>query len=173
MNDQKTDASETGRWWERFLFSLTPFYEAHSVCENTRNKGNELFQACIIRKNDYVLYEDTKHVLRECAQRGYRNYLLSNNYPELPFMVKELGLYEYFSDLFVSALIGYEKPRSELFAYAKKKANCSSGLMVGDNPVADILGAKAAGLKAVLVHREEPSQADATCSTLKEILEIL
>lgn len=45
--------------------------------------------------------------------------------------------------------------------------------MVGDNPNADILGGKQAGLKTVFVHNQNPSQADYTFNTLEQILQIL
>ena len=106
-------------------------------------------------------------------QLGYRNYLLSNNFPELTHFVEDFGLTKYFSGLIVSSHVGYEKPRQELYDYAKKMANCDSGVMVGDNPVADILGGKQAGLKTVFVHNSNPSQADYTFNSLEEILKII
>ena len=46
--------------------------------------------------------------------------------------------------------------------------------MVGDNPVADIAGAKAAGLISILVHKEGPCpEADFIFPTLAGILPFL
>ena len=45
--------------------------------------------------------------------------------------------------------------------------------MVGDNPVADIVGARGAGWKTALVHGPEGSGADVTAETLTDLLKYL
>lgn len=52
--------------------------------------------SCSVRKyiltpHFYHLYSDTISVLEECRKQGWKNHLLSNNYPELPAMVEKLG----------------------------------------------------------------------------------
>ena len=173
LNYDKSYQNQTSKWWDNFLGNLTPFYMENKVAKEDFDKINLTYKQRITTINDYVLYNDTKMVLKKCVEFGYKNYLLSNNYPELPYFVQDLGLTEYFSGLIVSSHIGYEKPRQELYDYAKKLAKCNSGIMVGDNPNADILGGKQAGLKAVFVHNQNPSQADYTFNTLKQILQIL
>lgn len=168
-------ADRTGTyWWDSFLGKLDVFYREHNILMPDAERINQCFKEQMIHHNTYTLYEDAKEVLAECARRGYRNYLLSNNYPELPLIVQDFGLCELFADLFVSANIGYEKPRQELFEYALRKAGYPEcGYMIGDNPVADILGGKAAGLKTILVHRHDSADADHTCDTLMQIPELL
>lgn len=163
--------NSTNKWWDSFFRNLSPFYTKHSI--NDPDKINEIFKDKITTVNDYVLYDDTKMVLQKCVERGYKNYLLSNNFPELPYFIADFELNEYFSGLVISSLVGYEKPRKELFDYAKNLANCKSGIMVGDNPVADITGGKGANLTTVLVHNPSPSVADYTFDTLEKILNIL
>ena len=103
------------------------------------------------------------------------NYVLSNNYPELTEVIERLGLKPYFREIFVSGRIGYEKPRPELFAYALERAGYPDvAYMVGDNPVADIQGANAAGMRTAFVHKDEPSEANwnfASLSLLRDVLE--
>ena len=82
----------------------------------------------------------------------------------------------YFSGYIISADVGFEKPRSEIFQYAISKAdNPEICYMVGDNPVADIRGAKEAGMQTILVHSANgPSQdADYNCEGLTEIINII
>jgi FMN phosphatase YigB (HAD superfamily) len=45
--------------------------------------------------------------------------------------------------------------------------------MVGDNPAADIDGASAAGIPAILVHRRAPCAASFVFDTLSEIADVL
>ena len=173
LNYDITYPDSTQNWWDDFLKKLIPFYQIIGVEQSIFDKINLSFKTKITTINDYVIYDDTLSTLKQAKARGYKNYLLSNNFPELPFFLDEFGLTEYFSGLIVSSHVGYEKPRKELFDYAKRLANCTSGIMVGDNPVADILGAKNAGLKTALVHNQSPSEADYTFDSLKQILDIL
>lgn len=173
LNYDKTYENETGKWWDNFLSSLNQFYCRYNVKIAEYNKISLTFKERITTFNDYVLYDDTKCVLEGCIKRGYKNYLLSNNFPELTNFIEDFGLMKYFSGLIISSHIGYEKPRKELFDYAKKLADCDSGFMIGDNPNADIIGGKNAGLKTVFVHNQSESVADYTFNTLKPILDIL
>ena len=51
--------------------------------------------------------------------------------------------------------------------------NPDIGYMIGDNPVADIGGGKAAGLKTVFVHNGYIPGADYCVDRLEEILDII
>lgn len=45
--------------------------------------------------------------------------------------------------------------------------------MIGDNPIADIIGGKSAGMKSIFVHKDCYSDADYTCKNLSDIPELL
>lgn len=161
-------------WWESFFEKIQVLYTENQIPEQTACRINRCFQEQMVNNNTYTIYEDTAQVLTQCKKMGYENYVLSNNYPELPLIIEKFGLSGLFSGYIVSANIGYEKPRAELFDYALRTAGFPScGYMIGDNPVADILGGKAAGLKTILVHRHDSDQADYTCDTLTQILGLL
>ena len=71
--------------------------------------------------------------------------------------MEALGLDKRTSCLFVSETFGLKKPDPAIFRAA---ANCLSVppakvLFVGDNPVADIAGAHAAGMQAAWMHRDQ------------------
>ena len=74
----------------------------------------------------------------------------------------------------VSANIGYEKPREEIFKHALSVAKFpNTCYMIGDNPIADIRGGKSVGMKSILVHREGVFDADYHCENLSEISVLL
>ena len=107
-------------------------------------------------------------------EKGYKNYIISNNFPELIQVIHTFELAPYFTDYFISANIGFEKPRKEIFQLALERAvfpECC--YMIGDNPLADILGGKTAGMKTILVHQEGRYEEDFNCKTLSEILRLL
>lgn len=160
-------------WWDSFLGKIDNFYAEKGISQSLKKEINEKFKFQMINNNTYTLYEDAKDTLSAGMELGYKNCILSNNYPELPRILDDFNISHFFTDYFVSALIGYEKPRSELFDYAIKKSGCKSGYMIGDNPIADIEGGKNAGLKTILVHRGNISTADYKLDHLCQIPEIL
>ena len=123
----------------------------------------------------HQLYPDAISTLSELQHRGYKHILVSNNFPELWQVATSLGLAPYFSGHIVSAEVGWDKPSPEIFRLAVETAgNAKEVIMIGDNPVDDIEGAKRAGLSAILVHpRRAVPLADACCENLADLLEIL
>jgi putative hydrolase of the HAD superfamily len=100
----------------------------------------------------WSLFDDTVPVLTRLRERGWRHVVLSNHVPELEALVAGLGLGSLLERVLSSALIGYEKPHPEAFATARSASGHPSRVwMVGDNPVADVAGAEAAGIDAILV----------------------
>jgi len=67
-------------------------------------------------------------------------------------LVSGLGLGSHLDHVVTSARIGYEKPHPGAFRAALRICgNPTNVWMVGDNPIADIEGAEAIGLRAILV----------------------
>jgi putative hydrolase of the HAD superfamily len=98
------------------------------------------------------VFQDTRPALQATASAGWRNVILSNHVPELPRLVSELGLDDLIERVFNSASIGYEKPNPEAFRHALRGCDDPAHRwMVGDNPVADVAGAQALGIPALLV----------------------
>ena len=161
-------------WWgfmEKHFYGVA---RSFGLPEEASVRVSHSVRRYILTPHFYHLYPDTISVLEECRRLGWKNHLLSNNYPELPTMVEKLGLSPYLDGMTVSALVGREKPSPELFAIARKKAGFPEiSVMIGDNSKADIEGGKAAGMKTILVHRKAPVCADAACASLSEIPAIL
>ena len=174
LNFDKIYPDKTDKWWETFLESITPLYKSRGVSAERAEKISADFKKEMIENNTYHLYEDAVCVLDTLRQRGYRHYILSNNYPELALIVSDFGIRDFFEDIIVSANVGYEKPRAELYAYALSVAeNPKNAYMIGDNPIADIRGGNAAGLKTVLVHRADSQEAFRVSSSLTELLDFI
>ena len=106
--------------------------------------------------SSFRVFEDTRPTLERLANSGWRNIVLSNHVPELAAIVSGIGLDDLIDTLFTSALTGYEKPHPEAFAIARREAGDPTRIwMVGDNPDADVLGAQAVGIPAILVRQED------------------
>ena len=102
----------------------------------------------------WSLYDDAIDALTCVRAAGYRNCLLSNHVPELRQLVDGLGLAPYLDGVLTSGLLGFEKPNEHAYRLARSAmGNPSECYMVGDSYRADVQGAMACGMHAVLVHR--------------------
>lgn len=169
-----TGLTDPDDWW-RYVERL--FYNTYIRCGLSEDQARSL--APLIRKKildpkNYRLYEDVKPGLRMLSDLGYRHAILSNNYPELLDILSTLGIAGYFDFVIISALTGYEKPRRELFEAARRLTGYPDvAIMVGDNPVSDIAGAKEAGFKTVLLRNKDVCCADFKCSDINELVAYL
>lgn len=149
------------KWWQDMLARFRDIYLQLGADTETANKAAAQICPIIKSSDNYSLYPDAVDSLQHIQDIGHINVLLSNNYPDLPDVIEQLGLSQYFDTLFISAQIGYEKPRAELFSMVKKKyPNAESFFMIGDSINADIIGGKNSGMKTVLVHRGFHPDAD-------------
>ncbi len=121
----------------------------------------------------WVVYDDVVATLTRLSGLGWRHVVLSNHVPELPELVSALGLDGHFEAIYTSATTGVEKPHPEAFrrVVATLPIGCTVW-MVGDNLDADVRGAEAAGLPAILVRRvsEAPVR---QCTHLAGVVEVL
>lgn len=158
------------KWWTNLFDHFDLLYEKYNILVVDRIKVNAILKSQIVDRRNYTLYDDTELTLRRCTEMGCRNFILSNNYPELPEVIKALGLSQFFVDYIVSANVGYEKPRVEIFNYALDVADSPDCcFMIGDNIIADIQGGNSAGMKTILVHKQKNHNANYCCDNLSEI----
>lgn len=161
------------KWWD---FMNRHFYESYIKCGVSKEialAATFKIRDVVKRIENYTLYSDTIDTLRKAKEMGYTNVILSNNYPDLDEILKELGIIEYFDGVIISAIEGYDKPRTELFELAKKRFPSNEYYMVGDNPIADIAGGKNSNMKTVLVHKEYSDEADYCLADLYSICNML
>jgi len=150
---EKDHSDKNGEeWWEELLGKIVVFCDDRGVAKLDVPYICKAFRNNVI-KYEYEMYSDAKIVLHHFNEKGYENYIISNNFPELAEVFKRLALDDYISGYFLSANIGYEKPRKEIFEYAILNAgNPEIKYMIGDNPIADYQGGLNAGMIPILVH---------------------
>jgi putative hydrolase of the HAD superfamily len=105
----------------------------------------------------WFIYPDVIPALEAWRRIGIQLGVLSNFDSRLHFVLKALELEEYFTSVTVSTLTGLAKPDPEIFAKALEKHFCDAhdAWHIGDSFKEDYQGAKAAGLRAILVERNE------------------
>ena len=121
-------------------------------------------------------YPESLTILRTLRDAGYRLGVISNASHSLPGILEKLGLAKYFDTITYSFDVGAEKPDVRIFRRAVAQANATEErcVHVGDSFEADYLGARRAGLHAVLVCREgEPPAPCPQVRSLDELTNLL
>ncbi|MDL2325321.1 HAD family hydrolase [Ruminococcaceae bacterium OttesenSCG-928-A16] len=163
-----------GAWWAHCEAEFEKMFMRCGFSALQAQKIAPAIRPKILQPARYHLYADAISTLQTLQKRGYQNYMLSNNFPELEEIVTALGLRPYFKKVLVSGQIGYDKPRKEIFDFARQQAgNPAECWMIGDNLQDDIVGGQAAGFTTVLVYAPMAEPANFAVQNLSELLALL
>jgi HAD superfamily hydrolase (TIGR01509 family) len=120
-------------------------------------------------------FPNTRRTLTTLRSKGYRLGLISNTHWRfLPSLRKQFE--GFFDVITLSYEHGYVKPHSSIFVTTleKLKVNPNQSLHVGDDPIADIQGAKSIGMKTVFIKRKEvKTNADIEVKRIVELSTLL
>jgi FMN phosphatase YigB (HAD superfamily) len=118
-------------------------------------------------------YDDVAPVLDRLSGAGWRHIILSNHVPELTAVVRGLGLADRFVRIYTSGEMGIEKPNPAAYHHVfADYPSARDGWMIGDNWIADVQGARAVGMRSMLVRKDHP-EADLRFETLYGVAELL
>jgi putative hydrolase of the HAD superfamily len=97
--------------------------------------------------------ERTAETLEELRSRGLRLGVISNADGRVDALLAAVGLREHFDFVIDSALVGVEKPDPRIFRMGLERLGVApeEAVYVGDIYEIDVVGARAAGMAAVLV----------------------
>lgn len=97
--------------------------------------------------------EGAVELCRELKKEGFDLYIVTNGIEKTQkSRLKRSGLLPFFTEIFVSETIGYQKPRREYFDYALshiKEKDIEKVILVGDSLTSDIKGATESGITCV------------------------
>jgi putative hydrolase of the HAD superfamily len=132
------------------------------------------------RKKHVYLYEETVDVLRKLKGK-YQLLMLTNGSPDLQHTKLALSpeLEPFFDHIVISGGFGAGKPSVEIFNYALSLLEVEKNevIMVGDNPLTDILGASRVGIDSVWINHRTREMTDVTptyeIDRLKEVLPVI
>jgi putative hydrolase of the HAD superfamily len=109
----------------------------------------------------------------------YKLSIITNGFEEIQNTKLTAGnLHKYFDHLVTSQHAGFKKPSKEIFEYTlvKNSIMCNQALMVGDNLVTDIGGARQASIDSVFFNHEQlshDSEIHVEIHNLSELCELL
>lgn len=175
IRDEKIDKEylRKHRFYDTFLefgidnYNLSQYFEAHFLDQ-------------ILSYNH--LMDGTQECLDYLKSKEYKLHIISNGFQEVTERKCILsGISNYFESITSADSIGKRKPNTEIFAYAldKENANIGNSLMIGDDWIADIIGATNYGMKAIyfnVLDEDIPYSENLdfrTISKLKELQNIL
>jgi len=141
----------TDRWFEAYIERIFGT-ELGLPPERLTALARELF-ARFSDPATFRLYPGALELCDRLRARGLVVGLVSNWSHRLPRLAADLGLSAHTDFVLCSALERAEKPDAEIFqrALARAGARASEALHAGDDVEKDLRGARAAGLRAVLV----------------------
>jgi putative hydrolase of the HAD superfamily len=134
-----------GFWWTFHTYLLAELGEDTSIrgtlIENTQNSAN---------------WDQILPGTREALDRIHQNFriaVISNADGGIERVLSRCGIADCFESITDSGIVGVEKPRPEIFAAALNamQARADESLYVGDVYSVDYIGARNAGMEAVLL----------------------
>ena len=84
-------------WWDAHFEKVKDFCSENAVDKAKAQDICHALREILIDITNYKLYEDTVSTLEACRRLGYKNYLITNNYPEISDILKKLGIASYFA----------------------------------------------------------------------------
>jgi FMN hydrolase / 5-amino-6-(5-phospho-D-ribitylamino)uracil phosphatase len=149
--------------------ALKDLFGAAGHEESLADQALEIFFAA---RNRVQFYEDALPALRRLGAR-YRLFAISNGNADL----QRCGIADLFSGHITARAAGAAKPDLRIFAQLEALAGVEAAevLHIGDDPLADVIGARQAGMQAIWLNRharEWPAilaRPARTISTLAEI----
>ena len=146
------EASELELWTQWLL----PDYPIEIIAPHT----SRLTRLWRDRDGRRVARHDAKQTIVELHNRGYKLGIIANTITEteIPDWMESDGVTKYFKTVILSSKVGLRKPDPEIYWMAARQIGVEPQFCayVGDNPVRDVEGTRAAGFGMMILF-EEPA----------------
>jgi putative hydrolase of the HAD superfamily len=155
-------ALRAGRTFESSMDEARAFWQEYNELilaelgvEHGRAEKARLLTERFWHPHSWRVFPEVHDVLRDLHARGLQLAIISNFTDALIALCETHELDGYFDVLVASAVTGAQKPDAGIFREALRRtgADPATSLHVGDNYVADVLGARASGITGVLLDR--------------------
>jgi putative hydrolase of the HAD superfamily len=137
--------------WQGYFLNLL---RATGVPPHLEQEANRRLREAHAAENLWThVAAETPAALRELRDMGYRLGVVSNADGRVEALLRSRGLADYFEFVIDSHVFGVEKPDPRIFRAAVERLALEprACLYVGDLYPVDVLGARAAGLEALLL----------------------
>ena len=137
---------------------MAELFRRKGITEDADRLGLNAAQLFRISSLDYIrLYPGALEALEKLRKKGYRLWLLSN--AQAVFTAHELrllGLGEQFDGIYLSSNYQCRKPDLRFYRalITERNLDVSKSLMIGNDRMTDIAGARAAGMDTLYMHTD-------------------
>lgn len=151
------------RWWEVLLSHIGGDLPKDIKLGITRLAGER------VKKATWVLYDDVLPTFKRLKKQGLIIGLISN------ISIGRAGLEELLDVAVTAKDVGIGKPDVTIFLTAIKRANldASEAIYVGDQYEVDVVGARSAGIKAILIDRYNLTPHIKDCLYISNLSEVI
>lgn len=118
--------------------------------DKAKGLAEHYLQLCPAMPHVFPFVQEVLQYLKN--EKRYQLHILSNGFSEVQHIkLNSAKIHHYFDEIITADATGFQKPDSEMFQYAFKKIECreTECIMIGDNLIADIQGAKRAGIDQI------------------------
>ena len=166
---------------QEIIESYYEFVKALGVQKHVEQMTWELLQSehSLFAANAARLYDDTVPTLQHLREAGFKLAIVSNWDTPLDPLTERLGIAHYFDIIVAShdARVRSAKPDPHIFNYTLEAVGVSAEetIHVGDTYEADIIGAKNAGIRPILIDRDntQTGRWHETIQNLSQLPELL
>lgn len=166
---------------QEIIESYCEFVKELGVQEHVEQVTWELLQSehSLFAANAAMLYDDTVPTLKYLQNAGFKLAIVSNWDTPLNPLTERLGIAHYFDIIVAShdTRVRSAKPDPHIFNYTLAAVGVSAeeAVHVGDTYEADIIGAKNAGIRPILIDRDstQTGKWNETIQSLSELPELL
>lgn len=141
------------KFWHDLVFAVFEHFGGLQDFDTYFEQVYEAFRS----KERWRVYEDVldSEILQTLKRRGVVLGVISNWDSRLKDTLTAMDLARHFDFILASTVVGSAKPDQKIFMEALKQSGVSNeeACHIGDEPVADIEGARLAGVDAILIDR--------------------
>ena len=166
---------------QEIVESYYEFIRELGVKEHIEQMTWELLQSehSLFAASNATLYDDTIPTLEHLRDAGFKLAIVSNWDTPLDPLTERLGIADYFDVIVAShdTRVKSAKPDPHIFNYTLTAVGTSAEevVHVGDTYEADVIGARSAGIRPILIDRDgtQVGRWDETIQSLTELPELL
>ena len=153
--------------YQRVLLKEAGVVASERLIGETLNKMRQL-------KLNHVLFDDVVPALTLLKERGLILGLISNVDHDITPLCDKLGLSALLGIVVTSQDTGFSKPHPEIFREALRRAriDASEAVYIGDQYQIDVIGARDAGMKGILLDRGDDFRQVTDCPRIRGLADI-
>jgi putative hydrolase of the HAD superfamily len=169
--DWRTSEDRERRRWREIVFEV---FDGAGAAEDREALFDDLWNFFAAPSN-WRVFEDVEPTLASLGERGVAVKIASNFDVRLERIARELPPLGGCQHLFISSQVGFRKPGRSFFRAVEASLGIAPDrlLLVGDDRVNDVDGARACGWKTVLLDRNAQSRVKFSIGSLTDVLAML